>query len=134
METPRPSPTIALVTLARSAEVELARLLEPAGLSVRKFAILQRLAQVPGATPADLARTVGVSEADAAPLVRALSTTGFIRRGRDGALAVTDAGAAALRRVEASLTDLDARVFAGRDALAAELLEATSRPRDEPRD
>ena len=51
------SPTIALLTLARAAEVDAARILEPEGLSVRKLAILQRLAALPGATASDLARS-----------------------------------------------------------------------------
>ncbi|HWM34407.1 MAG TPA: MarR family transcriptional regulator [Pseudolysinimonas sp.] len=123
MDEPRFSPTIALVTLARAAEVEVARILEPSGLSVRKLAILHRLSAVPGATPADLGRTLGVTAEDVRPLLRAMTTAGLIRSGRDGALSVTEAGAAAIRGVDAALAELDGRLFAGREALSAALAD-----------
>ena len=121
MDAPRFSPTIALLTLSRTAEVEVARILEPAGLSVRKLAILQRLLTVPGATPADLARVLGVSTDEAAPLLRAMTTAGLIKKGRDGALSATEAAAVAVNRVDAALGDLDERLFSGRDDLRAAL-------------
>jgi DNA-binding MarR family transcriptional regulator len=134
VDAPRFSPTIALLTLARAAEVEVARILEPAGLGVRKLAILRRLAAVPGATAADLARTVGISADEAAPILRAMTTTGLIRRTRDGRLAVSEAGYNELGRVNAVLTELDARLFAGRDGLARELFDVTEAPHAEPQD
>lgn len=134
MSARRFSPTIALLTLARSAEVDVARILEPHGLSVRKLAILKRLSAVPGASPADLARTVGISADDAAPILRAMTSTGLIRRTRDGSLAVSDAGSAALERVDAGLAALDDRLFAGRDALSGELFDAAEKPGAEPQD
>jgi DNA-binding MarR family transcriptional regulator len=134
MPAPRFSPTIALLTLARAAEVDVARILEPHGLSVRKLAILTRLAAVPGASPADLARTVGISADEAGPILRAMTATDLIRRTRDGQLAVSEPGAVALQRVEAALADLDARLFADRDALAGELYDVTGTDAAEPRD
>ena len=125
MDEPRFSPTIALLTLARAAEVDVARILEPEGLSLRKLTILLRLRVVPGATPADLARTIGLTADEVGPMLRAMTTTGLVKRSRDGQLSVTDAGSAALARVNAALTDLDARLFAGRDALSGELFDAT---------
>jgi DNA-binding MarR family transcriptional regulator len=134
VDAPRFSPTIALLMLARAAEVDVARILEPAGLSVRKLAMLQRLAALPGATPADLARTVGMSADDTAPMLRAMTTAGLIKRGRDGILSLSEQGAAALRRVDAALGELDERLFAGRSALSGELFEATHRPSGDPQD
>jgi DNA-binding MarR family transcriptional regulator len=134
VDAPRSSPTIALLTLARAAEVEVSRILEPAGLSVRKLGILQRLSAVPGASPADLARAVGVSTEDAAPMVRALTAAGLVRRGRDGALTLSAEGAAVLDRVDAALGALDARMFEGRAALSAELLSAVTPSLGEPQD
>jgi DNA-binding MarR family transcriptional regulator len=128
------SPTIALLTLARSAEVDVARILEPAGLSVRKLAILQRLASLPGATPGDLARAVGITEDEVAPMLRAMSTAGLIRRGRDGILSAAEAGTTALARVDSALADLDTRLFAERLELSAALYDATVRPPAEPQD
>jgi DNA-binding MarR family transcriptional regulator len=126
VDSPRLSPTIALLTLARAAEVEVSRILEPSGLSVRKLGMLQRLAAMPGATRADLARTVGVSTDEIAPMLRAMTTTGLIRVSRDGVLSVTDSGSAALRGVDAALADLDDRTFAQRGDLASALLDATA--------
>jgi DNA-binding MarR family transcriptional regulator len=134
VDAPRSSPTIALLTLARAAEVVVARILEPAGLSLRKLVILRRLAAVPGATAADLARTVGITADDASPILRALTATGAIRRTRDGQLAITDSGQVALDRVAADLDALDARLFAERDGLAREVLYATEAPHAEPQD
>jgi DNA-binding MarR family transcriptional regulator len=134
VDTPRFSPTIALLTLARAAEVDVARILEPAGLSVRKLLILQRLAAAPGATPGDLARTVGVTTDEVAPILRAMTTTGLVKRGRDGALSATPQGEDALNSVTAALAALDERTFEGRDGLSGELFEATQRTYGEPQD
>ena len=126
MDSPRFSPTIALLTLARAAEVDVARILEPSGLSVRKLGILQRLSTVPGATLPDLARAVGISAEEVAPMLRAMTTSGLVRVGRDGVLSVSDAGSAALRGVDDALSLLDDRLFAQRGDLASELRDATT--------
>jgi DNA-binding MarR family transcriptional regulator len=134
VESPRSSPTIALVTLARAAEIDVARILEPAGLSLRKFVILQRLSSVPGATTPDLARAVGISADEVAPMLRAMTTAGLIRAGRDGILSVSDAGSMALQRVDGALADLDESLFAGRAELASAVLDATTPSLGEPQD
>jgi DNA-binding MarR family transcriptional regulator len=134
VDTPRFSPTIALLTLARTVEVDAARILEPAGLSVRKLQLLQRLLTTPGATPGDLARTVGLTTDEVGPLLRTMVSAGLIKQARDGALSVTSDGERAVARVDAALADLDARTFAGRDALATELLDATQRTLGAPQD
>ena len=123
MDAHRFSPTIALLTLARAAEVEVARILEPAGLSVRKLVVLQRLASVPGASPADLARSVGITADEVAPMLRAMITTELIRRGRDGSLAITERGERALQQVDVALAAVDEHTFADRAALSAALFE-----------
>jgi DNA-binding MarR family transcriptional regulator len=128
------SPTIALLTLARSAEVDVARILEPHGLSVRKLAILQRLSAVPGATPADLARAIGITAEEVQPMLRAMIAVALVKRGRDGILSVGEAGSLALERVDAALTELDDRLFEGRAALSGELFDAVQRPVGEPQD
>lgn len=126
------SPTIALLTLARAAEVDAARILEPEGLSVRKLAVLQRLAALPGATVSDLARSIAVTADDMAPMLRGLTTAGFVKRGRDGMLSLSEQGGLALARVDAALSELDDRLFATRPGLSGELFEATQRPRTGP--
>jgi DNA-binding MarR family transcriptional regulator len=134
VDVPRFSPTIALLTLARAVEVDAARILEPVGLSVRKLQLLQRLLSTPGATPGDLARTVGLTTEEVEPLLRAMVTTGLIKHARDGALSATNLGEQSVTRVDAALAELDARTFAGRAGLASELIDATQRPLGAPQD
>jgi DNA-binding MarR family transcriptional regulator len=134
VDSPRFSPTIALLTLARSAEVDVSRILEPSGLSVRKLGILQRLSTVPGATLPDLARAVGITADEVAPMLRAMTSAGLVRAGRDGVLSLSDAGSAALHRVDGALSDLDESLFADRSELASALLDATTADRGEPQD
>ena len=112
----------------------MARILEPVGLSVRKLGILQRLSAVPGATLPDLARAVAVSADEVAPMLRAMTTSGLIRAGRDGVLSVSDAGSTTLRGVDDALTALDETLFANRAALASELLGATAPVLGAPQD
>jgi DNA-binding MarR family transcriptional regulator len=134
VDVPRFSPTIALLSLARAVEVDAARILEPVGLSVRKLQLLQRLLATPGATPGDLARTVGLTTDEVAPLLRAMVAAGLIKHARDGALSATPLGEQSVIRVDAALTELDARTFAGRDTLASELFDATQRTLGAPQD
>jgi DNA-binding MarR family transcriptional regulator len=134
VDAPRFSPTIALLTLARAVEVDAARILEPAGLSVRKLQVLQRLLTTPGATPGDLARTIGLTTDEVGPLLRAMVSAGLIKQARDGALAATPLGEQSVARVDAALAALDARTFAGREALASELVDATHRTPGAPQD
>lgn len=134
MDVPRFSPTIALLTLARAVEVDAARILEPFGLSVRKLLMLQRLLATPGATAGDLARTVGLTTDEVAPLLRTMVSAGLVRQARDGAMSATTLGEQSVARVDAALAELDARTFAGRDALASELFDATQPTLGAPQD
>ncbi|MGN6501748.1 MAG: hypothetical protein ACTHKX_02445 [Pseudolysinimonas sp.] len=122
------------MSLARAVEVDAARILEPSGLSVRKLQLLQRLVTTPGATPGDLARTIGLTSDEVAPLLRAMVNAGLIKHARDGALSATPLGEQSVIRVDAALTELDARTFVGREALASELVDATRRTLGEPQD
>ncbi|MEO5921954.1 MAG: hypothetical protein ABIQ01_12505 [Pseudolysinimonas sp.] len=133
----RPSPTVALLTLSRAAELEMSRLLEPHGLSLRKFGILTRIAAVPGISTADLARRSDLAPEDVAPMLRTLRDAGLTRPGdeRSATVAITPAGARLLASLEASISELDERLFAGdRAELAASLLGATAVPHAEPQD
>lgn len=135
------SPTIALATLAREAELRLASALEPHGLTLRKFVLLARLAEVPGIGAGELARRAGVSRPGAETAVRALQGAGFVRAGATGGghapqLAVTPAGAELLGRIRSQLAAIDAELFAGETmtALAQALAAATAPPDVAPQD
>ena len=133
----RPSPTVALLTLSRAAELEMARLLEPHGLTLRKFAILTRIAAVPGISTADLARRSGLATDDVAPMLRTLRDAGLTRATdeRSATVAITPAGSRLLASLEGSISEIDGRLFSGdRSELAAALLGATAEPTAEPQD
>jgi DNA-binding MarR family transcriptional regulator len=117
------SPAISLVMLARDVEVRLAGILEPHALTVRKYAVLQRIAATPGVSPADLARGSRSSAEGAAGILRALVAAGFVRSAgsRPEQLSVTTSGSELLTRLDAAIAALDDEVFAARADLAAAL-------------
>ncbi|MEO8262841.1 MAG: MarR family transcriptional regulator [Pseudolysinimonas sp.] len=135
-----PSPTIALLTLSRTAEVEMSRVLEPHALSVRKFGILSRIAAMPGTSVADLARRLSLDAADLAPMLRALQDAGLTRAGdeRSATVTITPAGVRLLGTVSAEVAAVDERLFPeadeARSALAVALLTAFAEPLGEPQD
>jgi len=133
----RPSPTVALLTLSRAAELEMARLLEPHGLTLRKFLILGRVSAVPGISTADLARRSGLAPDDVAPMLRSLRDAGLTRAAdeRSATVAITPAGTRLLATLGAAISELDTRLFPGeRSDLAAALLDATAEPHAEPQE
>ena len=134
---PRPSPTVALLTLSRAAELEMSRLLEPHALTLRKYGILTRIAAVPGISTADLARRAAIAGDDLRPMLRMLQDAGLTRPGdeRSATVTITPAGARLLADLDAAVSELDARLFAGERAeLAAALLAATAERIAEPQD
>ena len=104
------SPTIALVTLARTIEIELAGLLEAHGLSLRSYGILGFIAATPGLSLDDLARRSRLSAESVPVVLRALTEQGLVRTaaGRGGAPTVTRAGSDLLARVRSEVAAFDA--------------------------
>ncbi|MEO8095071.1 MAG: MarR family transcriptional regulator [Pseudolysinimonas sp.] len=139
-DSPRRSPTVALLTLSRVAELELARVLEPHALSLRKFDILTRIGTVPGMSTADLARRTGLDAAALAPMLRSLQDAGLTRPAdeRGATVGITPAGARLLADLSPQLAAIDARLFDDEDgdarALANALLAATAETSAEPQD
>lgn len=125
------SPAVALVTLARDVEVRLAALLEPHSLTLRKYAVLQRIASTPGLSLPDLARGARTSERGVGTIVRALVDAGWAKAGLGpgglpAQIVVTPAGSTLLERLQREIAALDDDSFsspAGRE-LAAALLGA----------
>ncbi|TPW75918.1 MarR family transcriptional regulator [Schumannella soli] len=141
VDAPRPSPTLALLLRARAAELELARVFDPHGLTVRKHAVLRAIAATPGLSPRELARRAGVDVHGVATLVRALVDAGLVRQREPRSVhtayyAATERGDRALDRIDAELARLDDELFLGDDgaALASALLVDAQRPEQEPQD
>lgn len=139
--TPPFSPTIALLTLARDAELEVARLLEPRGLTLRKYTVLGWIARTPGLSPGELARRTGI----AAPTIQSITTSlvdaGLVRSvapnsGHTPLLSATPAGSDLLTRLESDVAALDARAFAdpAMQEIATALSIATSPQLGPPQD
>jgi DNA-binding MarR family transcriptional regulator len=136
-DAPAFSPTIALLILSRQADVELARLLEPHGLSLRTYGILSTLARMPGTSTAAIARRAELTVDDLRPMLKRLQDAGLTRPGdeRGATVTLTPAGATLLAELAPRLADLDARFFAGdRADLAVTLATATAEPVREPQD
>jgi DNA-binding MarR family transcriptional regulator len=134
-------PSIDLLRLARDVELEVARVLEPHGLSLRKYGILQRLGDVPGLSTTELARRLRTTPDDLRVLTRALTDGGLVKQAASGSgheplLALTPRGSDVLRTVDAALTELDGRLFADRErsdlasAVAAIMAEPVREPQD----
>jgi len=110
------SPSIALVSVARDVEVRLAALLEPHALTLRKYAVLQRIATTPGLSLADLARGARSTERGVATIIRALVESGWARAGTGpgglpAQVTVTRDGSALLDRLRREIAALDGEAF-----------------------
>ena len=114
------SPTIALVTLARIVEVRLGALLEPHGLTLRKYGILGHIAATPGLSLSDLARRSQITVQSVHVLIRSLVDAGWVKsstetNGLAAQVTVTAAGVELLTGLRAELAAFDAETF-GTDA------------------
>ncbi|MGE3192075.1 MAG: MarR family winged helix-turn-helix transcriptional regulator [Microbacteriaceae bacterium] len=142
-ERPRFSPTIALLTVSRIAEVRIAALLEPHGLTLRKFAILGHIAATPGLSMSDLARRSAITVQSVHTLIGSLVDAGLVQSKVEGSghaaqISATAAGVALLDRIAEAVEALDAELFADpqmREVSAAlAVLTAARMSRGEPQD
>jgi DNA-binding MarR family transcriptional regulator len=142
-ERPRFGPTIALLTVSRIAEVRIAALLEPHGLTLRKYGILGHVAATPGLSMSDLARRSEITVPSVQSLIVSLVDAGLVQSRVEGSghaaqISATPAGVALLGRIAEAVEALDAELFADAEmrglssALAA--LTAARTPRGEPQD
>jgi DNA-binding MarR family transcriptional regulator len=142
-ERPRFSPTIALLTMSRTAEVRIAALLEPHGLTLRKYGILGQIAATPGLSMSDLARRSAITVQSVHTLIGSLVDAGLVQSkagggGHAAQISATPAGVALIDRIAVAVEELDAELFADPEmrevsaALAA--LTAARMSRAEPQD
>lgn len=115
------SPVMLLVGLGRIASGQLDAALEGEGLSLRHLGALGHLRRDPGLSYSELARRAGVTAQSMQATVAQLEALGAVARrtapgrGRTAELEVTEAGVAALGRVEALVGGLEDRLLAGLD-------------------
>jgi DNA-binding MarR family transcriptional regulator len=133
--------SVDLLRIARDVELEVARVLEPHGLTLRKYGILRELGEVPGLSRTELARRQRTTADDLRMLLRAVTDSGLVRQAPSGSgheplLALTPAGSAALHEVDAALAALDARLFSSPEGadLAAAATALVAEPVREPQD
>lgn len=136
-----PHPSLALLSIARGIELEVARVLEPHGLTLRKFAILQRAGQSSGVSATDLARRLRSTPDDLRALIRSLVDADLLRSNTGGSgheplLGITPSGSALLAQLDARLRELDERSFATPelDEVARAVVAATAEPDRAPED
>jgi len=134
-------PAIDLLRVARDVELAVARVLEPHGLTLRKYGILRELGDVPGLSTGELARRQRTTVDDLRVLLRSLTDAGLVKQAASGSgheplIALSAAGSRTLATVDAGLSALDAELFAGpeRSELAAAVRAVVAEPVRAPQD
>ncbi len=134
-------PSLALLTIAREVELGVARVLEPHGLTLRKFSILQWTGGSAGVSATELARRLRSTPDDLRMLVRSMVDAGLLRSSTGGSgheplLAITPAGSALLAELDIRLRELDERSFATAELedVAHAVVAATTEPDRAPED
>jgi DNA-binding MarR family transcriptional regulator len=134
------SPTVALLALSRRAEVRMAGLLEPRGLTLRGYLTLAAIASNPGVTAGALARRDGSSREAVDAAVRRLVTDGLVRSSASGShtpqLTASAIATPLLAELASAIAALDAELFARAELreVADALRVATDEPVREPQD
>ncbi|MGL5927730.1 MAG: MarR family winged helix-turn-helix transcriptional regulator [Dermatophilaceae bacterium] len=127
-----PSPSLALLTMGRLVERQVAAALDDVGLTVRGLGALSHLTGDPGITFTELARRAGVTvqtmHATVARLVelKAVRSATGGGRGRSAALEVTPSGQELLARARELTDRLDEELFGAAAGDAAAHLGAVA--------
>lgn len=113
---PVSSPSILVLTLARTVETELAAALAPLELTVSRLGLLGHISGVPGASFSDLARMSGTSVQSVHTAVKGLVAAGLVRdrnarAGSASTIELTEAGTALLGAARKAVTEVDGRLF-----------------------
>jgi DNA-binding MarR family transcriptional regulator len=134
-------PAIDLLRIARDVELAVARVLEPHGLTLRKYGILRELGDVPGLSAGELARRQRTTVDDLRVLLRSLTDAGLVKQAASGSgheplIALSPVGSKILTTVDAGLAALDADLFTGpeRSELAAAVAAVVAEPVRAPQD
>ncbi len=125
-EPPPFSPTVALLTISRVWDAELAAALKPLGLTTRKYGLLGHIRGTPGISFSELARRSRITVQSAHAAVTAFVEAGIVDDGTAHAgsasqLRVTAAGESILARAAEDVTRLDAAFAAAHPELTKAL-------------
>jgi DNA-binding MarR family transcriptional regulator len=120
------SPVLALVTIARTWDAELAATLRELGLTTRTYALLGHIRATPGISFSELARRSRITVQSAHTAVARLLQDGLVadataQAGARSVLEVTPHGSELLSRAAANLRILDERLAVTAPGLAAAL-------------
>ncbi|MBX9246299.1 winged helix-turn-helix transcriptional regulator [Actinotalea ferrariae] len=133
-EQPPFSPTVALLTVARTWDAALADALKPLGLTTRKYGLLGHIRATPGISFSELARRSRITVQSAHATVAAFAGDGLVEdatahAGAASRLRVTEAGERLLAQAAEKVAELDARFSAAHpdltEALRTELASVT---------
>ncbi|WBU38208.1 MarR family winged helix-turn-helix transcriptional regulator [Homoserinibacter sp. YIM 151385] len=132
-DTPSFSPTIAMLTLTRVLELRVAEILEPHGLTLRRYGLLGHVAGTPGISLSELARRSGITVQSVHTAIGSLQDAGLLRSvvkqsGIAADLTATVRGSEVLREIASELAELDGELFeetAGMRELSAALVAVT---------
>ena len=104
---------------ANAMLVDLARRIEPLGLTLTEMSVVQLIAANPGIRQSEIGKALAIKRANMAPIIAALESRGHVSRvaldGRSQGLNLTDSGEAVVRRLmldddlETSANVLDAQ-------------------------
>lgn len=133
MSDPPPfSPTLALVTIARTWDAALAERLKPLGLTTRRYGLLGHVRRTPGISFSELARRARITVQSTHTAVASLVDDGLVddgtaHAGARSTLRVTAAGEAVLAEAARAVAALDEEAAAAHPELAAALRTAMER-------
>lgn len=127
MPSPPPfSPTVALLTIARSWDAAFSDALKPLGLTTRKFGLLGHIRSTPGISFSELARRSRITVQSAHTAIAAFEAAGWVgddtsRAGAASRLRITEAGERLLTEASALVASLDAQFGAAHPDLTEAL-------------
>jgi DNA-binding MarR family transcriptional regulator len=139
IDPPRSEPpfsgVIALLTIARVWDAELASALRELGLSTRKYGLLGHVKGSPGISFSELARRSRITVQSAHTAIGSLVESGWVRDasaqpGAASVLRLTEAGQALMARAAAALSAVDARLDAQHPDLVTALRAELARRGD----
>ena len=97
---------------ANAMLVDLARRIEPLGLTLTEMSVVQLIAANPGIRQSEIGKALAIKRANMAPIIAALESRGHVSRvaldGRSQGLNLTDSGEAVVRQLRIHVAENEA--------------------------